>query len=305
MSALRKISLETADIDFLKDRLSLLFTGYGIACPVLPIGQKLFRGVSWPSRPSHITQLTYPPTSDVRDFGRLNRPNQSIFYSSVARAAVFFELGVKPGDHLAVSQWRSTGKLWMNNVGFAPGVFRKFSSNRQAPASWQTPNAHPHIESRANKLVHQFLADEFSKFVSPSRSFEYKLSIAIAEKLLFGNLDASVAEGPQDSRFAGLVYPSLAMRANSDNVALVPEFVDKYFSLREVEYIRIDTAQPENLKYEVTIVDFANTFADGLIEWKGRNRQWTLPPKAQFKMVVDEQGQWVAYDLDGREVPAR
>lgn len=140
--------------------------------------------------------------------------------------------------------------------------------------------------------------------VSPDTPYSYKLSVAIAEKLLFGNLEAHVAEGPKEVRFGGLVYPSMAVRANSDNIALLPEFVDRYLSLHEVEYIRIDAAQPENLKYEVTVIDFANTFVDGLIEWKGRNRQWTLPPKTQLKMMVDEQGQWVAYDLEGREVPA-
>jgi hypothetical protein len=222
-----------------------------------------------------------------------------MFYSSLARAAVFFELGVKTGDPIAVSQWRSTGAVWVNNVGFAPGVFRKFGSSRQQPASWQATPTHPAIESRANKLVHQFLADEFSKVIAPDRSYGYKLSIAIAEKLLFGDLDVPVGHGPTETRFAGLVYPSFAMRANSDNIVLLPEFVDRYFSLREVEYIRIDAAEPENLKYEVTVVDFANSFSNGLIEWKGRHRQWTLPPKSMLKMVVDEQGQWVAYDLEG------
>lgn len=304
MAALRRIALKTADVDFLKDRLALLFAGYGLSTPVLTVGQKLFRGIFWPSLPKHIAQLTYPPANAVKNFGRLNRPNQSIFYSSAARAAVFFELGVKPGDHVAVSQWRSTDKLWMNNVGFAPGVFRKFKSTRQEPASWQTSNTHPLIESKANKLVHHFLADEFSKVVSPDTPYDYKLSVAIAEKLLFGNLEANIVDGPKDTRFAGLVYPTMAMRANSDNIALLPEFVDRYLTLHEVEYIRIDAADPESLKYEITVVDFANTFAGELIEWKGRHRQWTLPPQTQIKMVVDEQGQWVAYDTEGREVPA-
>src|SRR4051812_31355875 len=103
----------------------------------------------------------------------------------------------------------------------------------------------------------------------------YKLSIAIAEKH-FGNIkndQFTTTELPpdlfSDRRFAGLIYPALAMRANGDNLVFLPEFVDRCFELVSVEFIRVNAVSGE-LKYDITTLDVADTFtSDGLIEWKG------------------------------------
>jgi hypothetical protein len=120
---LKRIDLSAADIDFLKSRLELLFRGFMLATPMLSVGQILYRGVCWPEKPTLKSRLSYPPAEIIALHQRVNRPNQSMFYCSVAREAPFFELGLKPDDHVAISRWRVTRKILVNNVGYAASVF--------------------------------------------------------------------------------------------------------------------------------------------------------------------------------------
>ncbi len=53
--------------------------------------------------------------------------------------------------------------------------------------------------------------------------------------------------------FGGLLYPSMAVRANADNLALKQECVDNHLSIRKVEYIRVDDADTSG--FRVTILD--------------------------------------------------
>ena len=139
-----------------------------------------------------------------------------MFYASTARAAVFYELDTQPGQHIAIGRWCVNSKLWINNVGFTPDILRGHGANRDPIQYWQQK-----IQTTpASRLVHKFLGETFVRRVAPGDEHEYKLSVAIAEKLCGGTL--TVADGvpvgaPHDGRFAGLPYPALAMRANADN----------------------------------------------------------------------------------------
>jgi hypothetical protein len=139
--------------------------------------------------------------------------------------------------------------------------------------------------------------------VPPESEHLYKLSIAIAEKLYLGPLqmDSEAGEFDGEPRFAGIVYPTIAMRANSDNIALIPEFVDRLLSLETVEWIRVDS-KGTDLKYQITKLDFANSFGgDGQIEWKGRLPQWVVGPGREVRVSV-EHGKYVVCDEQGRIV---
>lgn len=223
-----------------------------------------------------------------------------MFYSSIARKAPFFELDVQPGDHVAMSKWRTTKKILVSNVGYAGETFQALKSNRSNPI-WGPPDVR--IVTPANQLIAKFFAAEFTRVVSADQEHLYKISAAIAEKLYIGNVNMAAAgdvfEG--EPRFGGLLYPTIAMRANSDNVALIPEFVERYLELMSVEWIRIDSKEPD-FKFKVTVLDFANSFSStGDIEWKGRHPQWQVQPGQQVRVSV-ENGKYVVRNERGEEV---
>jgi hypothetical protein len=61
--ALRRLSLEDADVDYLKERLFLLFKGYAKAALALEPGQKLYRAVKRNEKPTRVEQISYPPAN--------------------------------------------------------------------------------------------------------------------------------------------------------------------------------------------------------------------------------------------------
>lgn len=300
IKAIRQINLQDADIDFLKNRLELFFKGYALSTPVLMPDQVLYRGRIISSKPQKTIEIGYPPANLVKQLGRANRIEQTMFYSSIAREAPFYELKVKPGDFVAVSQWNVLEKLFINNVGYFEKIFDRLGSTREAQQHWQKESQK---QSKANQLTHDFIAEEFARDVLPGHEYEYKMSVAISEKLL-GNIsfDNHFADMPNINKIAGILYPALAMKGNSDNLVLLPDFVDKYLELKKVEYIRIDDVI-DNSIYKITLLDFANTFSpDGQIYWKERLPQWRLTERGASLKLSVENGHWVARNDKGEIV---
>lgn len=211
-----------------------------------------------------------------------------MFYCSIAREAPFFELSLEAGELVAISKWRSTHKLFVNNVGYHASVFTSLDSAR-APQRWSNADSPP--TSQSNEFVREFFAQEFAKIVS--YEYEYKMSVAIAEKLL-GKLEIDSMNFPFDCEphFAGILYPTIAMRANSDNLALIPRFVDRFLRMEKVEYILVKEKKPD-FKYDIQVIDFSNSFEpDGTINWKGRHPVLNLQPGEEVMALV-ENGKWV------------
>src|SRR5437762_3493189 len=118
ISELRRLDLRTVEIELIKSRLDPVMLGYMVRTPYVGVGEILYRGVSYREKPTHRSQLSYPPAEHILRFGRINRPHQSMFYCSRAPEAPYFELGLKRGDYLAFSKWSVTRKFIVNNVGY-------------------------------------------------------------------------------------------------------------------------------------------------------------------------------------------
>ena len=296
------IDLRTAEIDFLKEKLQVLFRGYLISTPVLSIGQMLYRGVRWTDKPKLLHQVSYPPPDKILTYQRANRPQQPMFYSSIAREGAIFELRPQPGDHIAVSKWRIAEKLMVNNVGYIRDVFDALKSNRSVP-DWGNKDALL-MGSESNLLVAKYFATQFSKIVPKGEEHEFKISIAIAEKHYLDDvkLRSPLSRGyGEATRFSGLIYPSISMRANADNVALLPTHADRFLVAVSVEWLRIDSRGPD-FSYQVTMLDFANSFGQaGDIEWKGRLPQWKVSP-GQTATAVVKNGHWVIRNEQGEVI---
>jgi hypothetical protein len=275
ITELKSIDLRTVDVDFIFEQLRPVFDGYVVKACIFDAGMPLYRGNVYPQQPMNRSFLTYPPVALVDKFQRANRPGRPMFYCSGARPPPFFELGVRSGDHISISRWRTTERALLNNIGYDQPVFDMLKSTRTADIyKYIMPELDDGFDpTNDNYIVHTFLAKEFAHRIAVGEEHQYKLSAAIAEWLLGKDVVAKPGEEwkieklPPYRKFCGIMYPALAMSANADNIALRPEFVDNYLKLEQVEYLRIDeVVEPQRYKY--TFVDFANSFAtDGTIQW--------------------------------------
>jgi len=269
ISELERIDLARADIDVLRLQVRFLLKQYSTVVIDWPVGQLLYRGVrieTEQQKPTTRSRISYPPVEFVKEFQRANRPGRPMFYCSVTRQPIFFELDVQPGDFVALSTWQSNVKFLANNVGFHASAFEALGAIRPVP--WFTNEIE---RSPALEVVEAFFARQFTARNTEGETNKYKISAAIAEELCNKPVQLNHPNG-ENIQFSGLHYPTVAMFANSDNFALFPTFVDRYLQLICVEWIRVEEKLPL-AKYRVSHLDYADAIsADGNILWTGKRR---------------------------------
>jgi hypothetical protein len=283
LSALAAIDLCAATIEVIEQQLAPVLRGYTVETPRFNPGLRLYRSrIS--DRPSNIRDLLYPP-AEVTPLGRCNKEKYPLLYCSTSRHAAYFESRPELGLTISVSEWRTTESLLVNHVGYVPSAFQRMGTNR-ANAGWSDK---PAVIPQGMAEIATAIADLFTQSIPANEEYRYKLTAALAAKLIQGDL------------FGGLMYPTVAMSANADNLALKPSFVDTSLEFVRVELATIDRVR--DFAYDVTIFDSAcAASSEGTLEWRGRNDQWTLQSGSQLTLV-EEDGGWVAYDQDGKLVP--
>ena len=267
--------------------LTPFFRGYTVVAPKYHAGVSIYRGRKC-EKPIRLGDISYPPADAVTVLGRANDIGQSMFYGATARNVPFFELDVEPGDYIALSKWKTTEPMMLNHIGFSsePESFK--DAKRQLDSIYRFVK-----ETRAlgdlNALIHDYLAYNFSRPFKEKDNDLYKLTIAISRKLF------------SDDIFDGLLYPTIRMFGNADNIALKTDAADRLLRFVSVEYVVVKAAR--GMEYDIDILDSA-TQADliGTLMWSRRNLQWKLRQKGEQLSLVREGSEWVAYDASGKRV---
>jgi len=289
IARIRALDLHNATVDEIKEMLFQLLKGYNVVAPFLPAGLSLHRLRLFPSeKPANLSQIGAPLAHLIQKNQRCNRSGESLFYCSTARSATFFELHVQAGEKAVLSTWRTTRQFIVNKVGYTHGAFSTLGSTRDCPTWKAGPN--PRAETEANRSVDQFLADAFTADVWPGEEDRYKLTIAVSEKLLHG----------ANFSFDGLLYPTIPMQGNADNIALTPTFVSSGLEFVRAEFLQVTRIEGKSMTFDT--LDTATARAeDGSILWKGHADKWTLKQGDQIALSFQD-GRWIARDSSGRVV---
>jgi len=284
--------IETADlkkltIDEIEAYLTPLFTGYRATAPRFNKGLHIYRGRKC-AKPISLKEVIYPLPSSIRRLGRANDIGESLFYAANGRSVPFFELDCKPGDLIALTKWKTNKKAIVNHIGYSPEIASQLGSGRSLGDLYDFIIS-TRSYSSLNSKVHDYLALKFSKKISGNSQHSYKLTVAIARKLFKNNM------------FDGLLYPTMAMSGNGDNIVFKCDYVDKHLEFLSIEYIKIK--YKSGMIYDFEILD-SSTIVDkkGNFVWSGRPLQNILKEKGQKLTMVSENGEWVAYDTDGNRV---
>jgi hypothetical protein len=281
---LKELDYNNASIKEVEDLLMPLFKGYTINAPSFEPGLNLYRSrICNKSKPIYLHELSYPRTKYVKGYGRANDVGQSMFYGSISKDIPFFELGAIVGDKLVMTIWRTKAKLLLNHIGYSEEVFSALKSNRDANSLYQFISDTKNFNN-LNTFVYNYLAAAFSRKILPVENHLYKLSIAITNKLLMGDL------------LQGVLYPTIAMNGNSDNIVLKPSYVDKHMEFISVQYLEV--AEHEGMKYRYNVLDSATEIINGEIRWSGKLLGWNI--ESQKSLAFGSDGSdWSAKDEQG------
>lgn len=255
------------------------------------------RAVRVPEHPRKISSINYPPPEQIINYGRLNDTKQHWFYSSLSTPSALYEINALAGELVAVGQWKAKEDLYCHVFGFDDELF-KLADSERVPSS-ELPNR---TRNRRSRLINEFLALEFAKKVKIEEEYNYKISIAVG--LWMKKINSTSNKITMD----GILYPSIAMKMNADNVAFCKESVDFKLYLESVKLLKIIDSSAD--EYNVEIVDQSKHIdsKNDEIIWHGGVPSWSLDKQGAYKFEVvkneNDQKSWVCTNEDGEEIRA-
>jgi len=285
IAEIEKLDVHAATVDQIERLISALMDGFSIHAFQIPKPQYIYR-TRICEKPDNISQVTYPPAK-YTTLGRANDLRKPRFYASIGRSVPFFELNPKVGDKIVLSVWKTKTDMWLNPVGFTKEGATLLNSKRQLDKIY-SPAEHGEKLTETDILVNDFLTRWFVKVIPKEKSDYYKVTAAMANILLAGDA------------FAGLVYPTVKMFGNADNVVLDPAFVDRSLQLVSIEYFQI--TGNEGITFNTELLDTAVKWdTDGAIEWTGKQLAWKYPDMSKIKLKA-ENSDWINLDEGGNRI---
>jgi hypothetical protein len=274
------------DIDEIKQRISARMDGRDAVGLEMPVGTYLYRARRidssfYPQAGLRIRDLSYPPR-ELSKAGRLNRAGNPVFYCSTSKSPLLFELNAKPGDEFIFSIWRTNEICLLSGLGYSSSVFQALGAQRNVPIWLQGRPRTPPSDLR------DLLSEVFAEKIFDGMESKYKLTAAIAE-LHWGPLEGGARQ------YAGVLYPSVAMRANGDNIALLPWFVDSNLVWTKSMHILVEAVEEQS--FSIKDLDKSLSLGeDGKLVWAGRAGT-VLSSPGPFKFVFtagkDELGDYI------------
>lgn len=186
-----------------------------------------------------------------------------------------------------MSEWKVKKTFTVNSVGYSPRVLAKYKTERTNFPHW-VDSLPPVLNTPTNRIINEFLREEFCRRVRDGSEWQYKITAALAQFLIYGigNHEFSQSKGCH-----GIVYPTLASFANSENLALLPECATEFLEPLRSELYRVEEVF-RNGHYRVTLVDSAPGHdSNGQLLWSGRPLHLGVLP-ASSRAALDEDGRW-------------
>lgn len=170
---------------------------------------------------SKISEITYPKPQFVKNYARVNKPKQSIFYCSENRPTSYLELATylaqetKIGDKISItiSGWMLVENLKLILI-YDPesrrySKFHKLHGKAFDAFIEKTPKKYREGTYR----FFNFIGSKFSEYAK-NRDDIYKITSTYSDIIL------------SRSNADGIIYPSISLGGDAFNIALLPEVMD-------------------------------------------------------------------------------
>ncbi len=204
------------------------------------------------NRIRRIKYLLNPPTRYVKNLGRANLRQQSIFYATFKPPTAINELKPNPGDLYTISKWKLIDEE--TQVHVYP-IFEKqktdgYKELRSAGLAEYDEGAELSIlyedllkdksaeERKMIYAIQELISKCFALEVDTNNTSRYIFTAAIADKILFQNFDREIE---------AITYPSIHDSLGVKNIAIKPHILHQKYrldSVREYELIANPNGEP-------------------------------------------------------------
>lgn len=250
---LSKLELQHADFHAIKRTFSRLAHSIPLEVGMHGASQMLFRARVNDRKLLRLEEFTALPPEKVNGFQRCNGPGRSTFYASSTRRCALLETGAKNGDSVYLSQWMPKQPFPI------VATFKYYSSiTNQVDAKTK----------QKLDLVLAFIDEKFSEQIDKTLTDKYKLTAAIVD-VLTGPYAPQTFNDIRSDGCVGLRYLSVHDPEKYFNTALWHEFANerlKPIHLTELRILKIGKNENDS---EFEIIDTAQDFSNGAIQWTG------------------------------------
>lgn len=227
-----------------------------------------------------LTYISEANQHKIKEFGRVNKPGESIFYSSTDSAVACIEtfskgknfnlLKEKKSLLLNVGTWKIEKPMTLVRMTSPEKYFEKFIEEAKSlnlrkvtleTVGKQNAEINKILKGEEDIKILQFFSEEFAKTEIKSHN-DYKLSNYYADRIFDRNPKFKLNE-----KVDGIWYQSVSSSFQEINLALLPETVDT-----KLKFLWCDTIwvifNPEKGNIEfIPIKQRAKANDKGLIEW--------------------------------------
>lgn len=204
---------------------------------------------------SNIEQVSYIHDKNTLDnyvaFGRANQPKQAVFYGAIESPAIqqprvvaYFETSEllkelhkhdNAEEIFTVSRWRILEDIEIIEMIFSDEALKVNEYNKLSLQNQLKNYGHLQLAEHYEKQG-IFFSNEFARNdIEKGESYKYKISASFANYIW------------NNTHLKGITYPSVQSKYLGQNVALLPDIVDKYLKLETVGMFRFKRENGENL----------------------------------------------------------
>jgi hypothetical protein len=265
---LQQVDLKITCIDDLKLKLAELIDAYASPTMTVAEGKSLFRVRKHPEDKKNTVLASvdeiYPKATFVTRLNRANRISEPIFYFSTNSVTALSEVRAAAGDTCTVIECkpRNGASPLLIPVGvheMAAEQNIRIGGGLSEPVARIKAWLKTDDEYRKYELIDRFVAAEFLRIVDDQHEHEYKLSIAIAERLFEFQTD--------DLPIDGIAYPSIASEHIGANVAVLPSVFRRVYQPVACAWVKIAGRLP-NCGFSLSGGGKAKQISDsGNIDW--------------------------------------
>lgn len=203
----------------------------------------------------NIQQVSYIHDNETLEkyvtFGRANEPKQAVFYGSIIspqikipRVVAYFETSEllkelekyeNVEEIFTLSRWKVLENIEVIEMIFSDEALKVNEYNRLSLENQIKNYKHlelaDHYEKQGKFFSNEFARDDIKK----DESFKYKISASYSNYIW------------QNTYLKGITYPSVRSKFLGQNVALLPEIVDKFLKLETVGMFKFEKRNGINL----------------------------------------------------------
>ncbi|MEP1939490.1 MAG: hypothetical protein ABJK11_08010 [Balneola sp.] len=216
-----------------------------------------------------IRHLYNPPSKYIRNYGRANLKNQSIFYATFLTPTAIDELKPEEGDLITISKWSILNReeslhvfpiFLPENVDSCKKLTGIVEQTKAIELSLQYDELLKNYSNEEGKVIlalQKFISNCFSKRISSETNNQYVVTASLANKLLYKMFDGTLE---------AITYPSVQDSTGIDNIALKPSVLSQKYALTKVtEFLVLKNSI--DIK-ALPIHGVSNKFIGGKIIWE-------------------------------------